>query len=98
MKKIGDLINPQLSKQVKLLDKMTKSARSRLPKKIAPHCWVSGYEKDYVSLVTDYPGYVVYLRCHQREILKQLKEEFPNFLKSEVRKVRIRVSRITETT
>ena len=96
MKKISDLLNPQLDKQLRLLDKMTKSARSRLPQAVAAHCWVGGYEKDYLSLVTDHPNYTIYLRCHQREILKQLKEEFPDQLQANIRKVRVRVSRIAE--
>ena len=94
MKKLGDLISPALDKKAQLLDMMSASARSRLPKEMASHCWVGGYEKDHIILVTDYPHYAIYMRCHQREILKQLKEEFSAYLPTGIRKVRIRVSRI----
>ena len=94
MKKLGDLINPSLARKAQLLEIMSESARTRLPREIAPHCWVGGFEKDHIVLVTDYPHYATYIRCHQREILKQLKEEFRTDLPESVRKVRIRVSRI----
>ena len=94
MKKLGDLINPTLMHKVELLEAMSAGARSRLPQEIAAHCWVGGYENDHIVLVTDYPHYAIYIRCHQREILKQLKEEFSNHLPKSIRKVRIRVSRI----
>ena len=94
MKKLGDLINSTLVHKAELLKAMSASARSRLPKEIAPHCWVGGYEKDHIILLTDYPQYAIYMRCHQREILKQLKEEFKTYLPGSIRKVRIKVSRI----
>ena len=94
MKKLCDLMNPGLARKAELLEAMSISARSRLPQEIASHCWVGGYEKDHIILVTDYPHYAIYMRCHQREILKQLKEEFNAYLPAGVRRVRIRVSRI----
>ncbi len=94
MKKLGDLINPSLARKAQLLEIMSESARTRLPREIASHCWVGGFEKDHIVLVTDYPHYVTYIRCHQREILKQLKEEFRTHVPENIRKVRIRVSRI----
>lgn len=94
MKKFGDLISSTLVRKAELLEAMSASARSRLPKGIASHCWVGGYEKDHIVLVTDYPHYAIYMRCHQREILKQLKEEFDVYLPSGIRKVRIKVARI----
>ena len=94
MKKLGDLINPSLTRKAQLLKMMSESARTRLPREIASHCWVGGFEKDHIVLVTDYPHYAIYIRCHQREILKQLKEEFRTHLPESVRKVRIRISRI----
>lgn len=94
MKKLCDLISPNLLDKAELLEAMSVSARSRLPQEIAAHCWVGGYEKDHVVLITDYPHYAIYMRCHQREILKQLKEEFNADLPASIRKVRIRVSKI----
>ena len=94
MKKLGDLITPSLTRKARLLEIMSESARTRLPKEIASHCWVGGFEKDHIVLVTDYPHYVTYLRCHQREILKQLKEEFRTYVPENVRRVRIRISRV----
>ena len=94
MKKLGDLIDSSLIQQAELFAAMSASARSRLPQNIASHCWVGGYEKNYLVLVTDYPHYAIYIRCHQREILKQIKEEFSGHLPENIKKIRIRVSRI----
>ena len=94
MKKIGELINPSLVSKAELLEAMSVSARSRLPKEIAAHCWIGGFENNHVVLITDYPHHAIYIRCHQREILKQLKEEFKTYLPESIRKIRIKVSRI----
>jgi len=94
MKKLCDLINPDLLGKAELLAAMSASVHSRLPQEIAAHCWIGGYEKDHIVLITDYPHHAIYMRCHQREILTQLKEEFSTDLPPSIRKVRIKVSRI----
>ena len=94
MKKLGDLIDGSLIQKAELFAEMNSSIRSRLPKEIASHCWIGGYEKNYIILVTDYPHYAIYIRCHQREILKQLQEEFNGHLPENIKKIRVKVSRI----
>ena len=80
-------------KRVKLLEAMTASARSRLPSDIAPHCWVGGFDEHIVVIITDDPAYSIHLRWHQKEILKQLYEEFARQTNKRWRKIHVRVSR-----
>jgi len=94
MKKAQEFISPTLVHRVAVLEAMNASARSRLPTEIAAHCWVGGYEKNHIVLVTDYPHYALYIRWHQREILKQLREEFAAELPKGIRGVRVKVSRL----
>lgn len=72
---------------------MTVGARSRLPPSIARHCWVGGFDENTVTLITDDSVYGIHLRWHQKEILKQLHEEFARATGGRWRKVRVCVSR-----
>lgn len=71
---------------------MTASARSRLAPNLAPHCWISGFDGQCVTLVTDNPCLTVHLRHQQREIVKQLNEEFAGRLHQNFTRIRVRVS------
>ncbi len=86
-------MSPKLLGRIKLLEAMTASARSRLPPDVARHCWVGGFEENAVTLITDDSAYGIHLRWHQKEILKQLREEFSHKTGKRWRKIRVHVSR-----
>ena len=92
MEKLVNLLNPALIQKAELLEAMSASASSRLPAEMAGHLWVGGYEAGYLALYTDLPHYAIYIRAHQREILKQIKEEFKDQLPKNIKMVRIRVT------
>jgi len=71
---------------------MTASARSRLAPHLAPHCWISNFDGQCVTLVTDEPCLALHLRHQQREIVKQLNEEFARRLHQSFTRIRVRVS------
>jgi len=95
VEKIGSYIpslHPELHRRARLLAEMTASARSRLAPNLAPHCWISNFDGPCVTLVTDEPCLAIHLRHQQREIIKQLNEEFALRLHQNFTRIRVRVS------
>lgn len=82
-------MDAKISARVELLREMTASARSRLPSDVAPHCWIGSFDENRLVVVTDDPSWCIHLRCHQKEVLKQLREEFGRHW----HKIQVRVSR-----
>ncbi len=86
-------IHPGLGERARLLAEMTASARSRLSPRLAHHCWISGFGERRVTLVTDQPHLAMHLRHHQREIIKQLNEEFGRRLHQNFTAIKVKVAR-----
>lgn len=93
MKKLGSDFGEELLQRARLLERMTESARSRLPRGLAQHCWVGAYDSSSLTLITDDPVFSTPIRYQQQEILKQLNEEFSGELGCRFRKAAVRVSR-----
>lgn len=85
-------IHPRLGARARLLAEMTASARSRLAPNLARHCWVGGFCERQVTLVTDQPHLAMHLRHHQREIIKQLNEEFSRRLHRSFARIKVKVA------
>ena len=92
MKKLGSFVNPTLWRRAHLLEHMTASARGRLPRHLARHCWVGGYDAACVILVTDDSTFTTPINYHQHEIVKQLNEDFGRELGRRFKKAKVRVS------
>lgn len=93
MKKLYTAIDARLVDRIELLDRMTTSARSRLARHLAEHCWVGSYDSTCLSVITDNAAFSMPIYYQQAEILKQLNEEFGGELKCRLRKMTIRVMR-----
>ena len=93
MKKLSAAIDEKLLGKAQLLDRMTASARSRLPRDWAEHCWVSGHDATCLNMVTDNAVFITPLFYQQAEILKQLNEEFSVELKCRFKKMKVRTMR-----
>ncbi len=93
MKKLGSNIDENLLKRARLLERMTASARSRLPRHLAGHCWVGSYDVSSLTLITDNAAFTTPIHYQQQEIVKQLNEEFGTELGCRFRKATVRVSR-----
>ena len=93
MKPLFSEIDSSLLQRAQLLERMTASARSRLPRHLAAHCWIGNYDASCITLITDNPGFATPIYYQQQEILKQLNEEFGTALGCRFRKVSMRVSR-----
>lgn len=93
MKRLGSNLDPALLERARLLERMTASARSRLPPHLAEHCWVGTYENASLTLITDNAAFTTPIRYQQQEIIKQLNEEFGAALGCRFRKATVRVSR-----
>ena len=85
-------IHPALEQRARLLAAMTASARSRLAPQLARHCWVGGFCDQHVTLITDQPHLALHLRHHQREIVKQLNEEFSRRLHRSFTRIKVKVA------
>ena len=95
LKKIGSLMtqmHPELGARARLLGEMTASARSRLAPRLARHCWIGGFDARDVTLITDQPHFAMHLRHHQREIIKQLNEEFSRRLHRNFTRIIVKVA------
>ena len=93
MKRLGLNIDGNLLKRARLLERMTASARSRLPRHLAEHCWVGAYDEASLTLITDSAAFTTPIHYQQQEIVKQLNEEFGAELGCRFRKAAVRVSR-----
>ncbi len=93
MKKLHSFADKNLLQHAQLLERMTASARSRLPQYLAEHCWVGGYDATSVALITDDAVFTTPINYQQHEILTQLNEEFGAELQRRFRKATVRASR-----
>lgn len=93
MKRLGSNLDEDLLERARLLERMTASARSRLPRYLADHCWVGAYDAASLTLITDKAAFTTPIHYQQREIIKQLNEEFGTALGCRFRKATVRVSR-----
>ncbi len=93
MKKLYLSADKSLLRHAQLLERMTASARSRLPHHLAEHCWVGGYDATRITLITDDAVFTTPIYYQQPEILKQLREEFGAELDCSFKKASVRVSR-----
>ena len=93
MKKLHAAIDDELLRKAQLLERMTASVRSRLPRNLAEHCWVGGYDSTYLNIITDKAVFRTPIYYQQVEILKQLNEEFGATLKCRFKKVKVQAMR-----
>lgn len=93
MKKLGANFDQELLKRARLLERMTASARSRLPRHLAEHCWVGACDGTRLTLITDNAAFTTPIHYQQQEIVKQLNEEFAAELGCRLKKAAVRVSR-----
>ncbi len=93
MKQLYAAIDEKLVERVELLDRMTASARSRLPRDWAEHCWVVGHDATCLNMVTDNAVFITPLFYQQAEILKQLNEEFGAELRCRFKRMKVRTMR-----
>lgn len=93
MKPLISTVDDALRQRARLLERMTAAARSRLPQHLAAHCWVGEYDGTRLTLVTDDAAFTTPIYYQQREIVKQLNEEFSAELPRPLKKAVVRVSR-----
>ncbi len=93
MKTLDSFVDRDLRRRARLLERMTASARSRLPRHHAEHCWVGNYAGTCITLITDDAVFATPIHYQQQEIIKQLNEEFGEETGCRFKKATVRVSR-----
>jgi hypothetical protein len=85
-------IDSRLLKRLRLLEALTCAIRPLLPAAGAEHCWVVDVREGTLLVLTDSANWAVSVRYQQRELLKQLNDQFHPELASPLQRVKIRVS------
>ena len=98
MQSVYRYVNPDMVAHARFLYSLTLCIRSKLPPKIANHCWTGGIYGDTVTIVTDSASWGVQARYQQYEILKQINTEFRSDLQTELKRIKIKVANIQEPT
>ena len=92
LKRLDSFIDKDLLIHAALLDRMSACAQQHLPPYLAKSCWVVGFGKDLLHLITNQAALAGPIYFQQREILKRMNEEFGDELQVCFRKTRVHVS------
>jgi hypothetical protein len=85
-------IDSRLLKRLRLLEALTCAIRPLLPAAGAEHCWVVDVRERTLVVLTDSANWAVSIRYQQRELLKQVNDQFRLELACALERVKIRVS------
>ncbi len=85
-------IDSGLLRRLRLLEALTGAIRPLLPGAGAQHCWVVDVRGRTLVVLTDSASWAVSIRYQQRELLKQLNDQFRLELGGTLERVKIRVA------
>lgn len=74
------------------MEALTAAIRPLLPAAGAEHCWVVDVRNRTLVVLTDSASWAVSIRYQQRELLKQLNDQFRPELAGRLERIKIRVS------
>ncbi|MBA2491206.1 MAG: DUF721 domain-containing protein [Gammaproteobacteria bacterium] len=96
MRTLNTLIAPELLRQARAFESMTRELRTCLKDECATHCWVGGIREQTLVVVTDHAGHATRVHYQQGEILECINKGFRSELPAPLIRLRLKVRPMPE--